>query len=104
METPYSNVMPIIPGPDVVFARGKGSWLGNRKGRRYPGFVQGWAVNCLRHPPQAMVDALKHQVEQLLNPEPGYYSESMLTRVKNFVECSELNEVPHGGPDDAKAI
>ncbi len=93
METPYSAVMPITPRPDMVFARGEGSWLEDRKGRRYLDFVQGWAVNCLGHSPQVIVDALKHQAEQLLNTGPGFYSTPMLRLAKTLVERSVFEQV-----------
>lgn len=93
MESPYSTVMPITARPDAVFARGEGSWLEDRAGRRYLDFVQGWAVNCLGHSPEVVVDALKHQAEKLLNPGPGYYSAPMLRLAKKLAEHSVFDEV-----------
>ncbi len=93
MESPYSAVMPVTARPDLVFARGEGSWLEDRKGRRYLDFVQGWAVNSLGHSPQVVVDALKHQAELLLNPGPGYYNTPMLRLARTLVERSVFDQV-----------
>ena len=93
MESPYSAVMPVTARPEVVFARGEGGWLEDRKGRRYLDFVQGWAVNCLGHSPQVVVDALKHQAELLLNPGPGFYTTPMLRLARLIVERSAFDEV-----------
>ena len=41
------HLMDITARPEIVFARGEGSWLWDVDGRRYLDFVQGWAVNCL---------------------------------------------------------
>ena len=93
MESPFSVVMPVTPRPEVVFASGEGSWLEDRKGRRYLDFVQGWAVNCLGHSPQVLVDALKHQAELLLNPGPGFYNTPMLRLARFIVERSVFDQV-----------
>ena len=93
MESPYSAVMPVTTRPDVVFAQGEGSWLEDRNGRRYLDFVQGWAVNCLGHSPQVIVEALKHQAEQLLNTGPGFYNTPMLRLAKTLVERSAFDQV-----------
>lgn len=93
MESPYSAVMPITVRPDVVFVRGEGSWLEDRKGRRYLDFVQGWAVNCLGHSPGILVDALKHQAELLINPGPGFYNTPMLRLARTLVERSVFEQV-----------
>ncbi len=93
METPFSAVMPVTARPEVVFASGEGSWLEDRKGRRYLDFVQGWAVNCLGHSPQVIVDALKHQAELLLNPGPGFYNTPMLRLARLIVERSVFDQV-----------
>ncbi len=93
MESPYSVVMPVTSRPDIVFARGEGGWLEDRKGRRYLDFVQGWAVNCLGHSPQVVVEALKHQAGLLINPGPGFYNAPMLRLAKTIVEHSVFDQV-----------
>ena len=40
----FDALMDITARPQVVFVRGKGSYLWDDAGRRYLDFVQGWAV------------------------------------------------------------
>jgi len=93
MEIPFSTVMPVTARPEVVFARGEGSWLEDRKGRRYLDFVQGWAVNCLGHSPHVVVNAIKHQAELLLSLGPGFYNTPMLRLARFIVEHSVFDQV-----------
>jgi acetylornithine/N-succinyldiaminopimelate aminotransferase len=71
-------LMDITPRPDVVFASGRGSWLTDHAGKAYLDFVQGWAVNCLGHSPDVVVDALTAQARTLISPSPAYYNEPSL--------------------------
>lgn len=93
METPFTAVMPVTPRPELVFARGEGSWLEDQKGRRFLDFVQGWAVNSLGHSPQAVVNALKHQAERLISPGPGFYNKPMLRLAKLLTQHSVFDQV-----------
>jgi len=93
METPFTAVMPITPRPELVFTRGEGSWLEDRKGRRFLDFVQGWAVNSLGHSPRVVVEALKHQAELLLSPGPGFYNKPMLQLAKLLTAHSVFEQV-----------
>ncbi len=72
------RVMPSVERPDRLFVRGQGSWLWDRQGDAYLDFTQGWAVNCLGHSPQVVVETLKRQAEQLINPGAAYYNRGML--------------------------
>src|SRR5262245_65871956 len=47
----FDALMDITARPQAVFVRGKGSYLGDERGKRYPDFSKGWAVNCQRHSP-----------------------------------------------------
>lgn len=58
--------------PNVVLTEGAGSWVIDTEGRRYLDFIQGWAVNCLGHSPQVIVDALHKQASKLINPSPAF--------------------------------
>jgi len=69
-----ASLMPIAARPDVVFVRGEGAWLFDAKGRRYLDWMQGWAVNCLGHSPQVIVDAVAQQAATLLNPGPAFHN------------------------------
>ena len=54
--------------PNIVMSHGKGSWLWDEEGRRYLDYVQGWAVNCLGHAPDAIRDALAKQADHSAVP------------------------------------
>ena len=73
MNTSY--LMPVTPRPNIVFVRGEGSYLYDQQSRRYLDWVQGWAVNCLGHSPNVVVQALGEQAAKLINPGPAFYNE-----------------------------
>lgn len=68
------SLMAIAPRPDLVFVRGRGSWLFDDAGRRYLDWVQGWAVNVLGHAPPAVAEAIARQAATLLNPSPAFHN------------------------------
>lgn len=64
--------------PDLVMARGEGSYLWDSTGKRYLDFVQGWAVNSLGHCPTEIRNALSTQAAKLISPSPAFYNEPQL--------------------------
>jgi acetylornithine/N-succinyldiaminopimelate aminotransferase len=74
-DYPIQSLMEITARPPLMFLRGQGSYLYDHTGREYLDFVQGWAVNCLGHSPQVIVDALTRQAAQLINCSPAFYNE-----------------------------
>lgn len=60
--------------PDIAFVRGEGSYLFDQNNHRYLDWVQGWAVNCLGHSPDVVVQALCKQASKLINPGPAFYN------------------------------
>lgn len=93
MNKGIDAVMAVAKRPEMVFVQGKGSWLWDRRGRKYLDFVQGWACNSLGHSPSLLVDALSEQAAVLLNPGPGFYNEPMLQLAELLVEHSVLDKV-----------
>ena len=85
-ETQYSfdTVMQVTSRPPIVFVEGRGSWLRDADGNDYLDFVQGWAVNCLGHCPDALSVAIAAQAGQLLNCSPSFYNAPMI-RLANLV-------------------
>ena len=69
-----SSLMFITQRPDLIFARGAGSWLYDQDGKAYLDFIQGWAVNCLGHCPPEIREALVRQADLLVNPSPAFYN------------------------------
>ncbi|WP_416049603.1 acetylornithine transaminase [Cupriavidus basilensis] len=92
-EYPVQSLMYITNRPELVFTEGKGSWLTDHNGKRYLDFVQGWAVNCLGHSNQAMIDALVDQSKKLFNPSPAFYNEPMLKLAKQLTDASCFDKV-----------
>src|ERR1700731_1009749 len=74
-DYPVQSLMYITNRPDTVFISGKGSWLTDSDGKRYLDFLQGWAVNCLGHCPDFVIEALDVQARKLINPSPAFYNE-----------------------------
>lgn len=92
-EYPVQSLMYITNRPELVFTEGKGSWLTDHNGKRYLDFVQGWAVNCLGHSNQAMIDALVDQSKKLFNPSPAFYNEPMLKLARQLTDASCFDKV-----------
>jgi acetylornithine/N-succinyldiaminopimelate aminotransferase len=74
----FDALMEITSRPPVVFVEGRGSWLRDQNGRDYLDFVQGWAVNCLGHCPDAITIAMATQAGRLLNCSPSFYNAPMI--------------------------
>lgn len=89
----FDALMDITARPQVVFVRGKGSFLWDDSGKRYLDFVQGWAVNCLGHSPDAIADALAVQSAALLTPSPAFYNAPSLKLANALVEKSCFDQV-----------
>jgi len=83
-DYPVQSLMYITNRPDTVFTSGKGSWLTDSDGKRYLDFLQGWAVNCLGHCPDVVIEALEVQSRKLINPSPAFYNEPM-ARLANLL-------------------
>lgn len=89
-------LMPIAARPDTIFVRGAGAYLFDAEGRRYLDWVQGWAVNCLGHAPQAVAAALAEQAATLINPSPAFYNLPSLELAEMLVANSCFDHVFFG--------
>jgi acetylornithine/N-succinyldiaminopimelate aminotransferase len=72
------TLMEITSRPPVMFVEGRGSWLRDQNGNDYLDFIQGWAVNCLGHCPDAITLAIAAQTRRLINCSPSFYNEPMI--------------------------
>jgi acetylornithine/N-succinyldiaminopimelate aminotransferase len=77
-EHAFDALMAITNRPPVVFVEGRGSWLRDAAGQDYLDFIQGWAVNCLGHCPDAVARAVTRQAGRLINCSPSFYNEPMI--------------------------
>jgi len=93
MSHDLRRIMKVADRPPLVMVEGKGSWLWDSEGRKYLDFVQGWAVNCLGHSPDVIIDALNDQARRLLNCSPAYYNEPMARLATLLAESTGLAEV-----------
>ena len=92
-NTQYPFLMKIADRPDTVFARGKGDWMTDQQGERYLDFVQGWAVNCLGHCPDDLVEVLCAQANTLWNASPAFYSQPMLDLSMSITGACGMDQV-----------
>ena len=90
-QGPFNSLMEITSRPDVVFVEGRGSWLRDADGKEYLDFIQGWAVNCLGHCPDAITKAIAAQASQLLNCSPSYYNAPMIRLANLIAQASGLH-------------
>lgn len=77
--------------PDPVMSRGRGSWLWDESGDRYLDLVQGWAVNCLGHSPDAVGDAIAAQARDLLCPSPSFFNRPLLALAAELTRLTTLD-------------
>jgi acetylornithine/N-succinyldiaminopimelate aminotransferase len=93
LEIANNALLKVTKRPDIVMARGKGMLLWDTEGREYLDFIGGWAVNCLGHSPQVLIDALSSQAEILINGSPSFYNVPMLEYADLLVKNSCLDKV-----------
>ncbi len=88
-----NNLMEITLRPELLFIKGKGSWLEDHSGKWYLDFIQGWAVNSLGHCPIEIATALKNQVKQLINPSPAFYNAPAIDLASRLTSISCFDRV-----------
>lgn len=88
-----NTLMQITNRPSLVFTEGRGMWLTDNNGKRYLDYLQGWAVNCLGHSPQCIVDALSSQAKKLINPSPAFYNEPSIQLASLLTQNSCFDRV-----------
>src|SRR6266568_561336 len=82
--------------PDLVFVKGKGSYLWDATGKKYLDFIAGWAVCALGHSDPVISSTLKKQSRRLINPSPSFYNEPMIEFARQLTEVSCLDKVFFG--------
>lgn len=60
----------------VCLVRGEGSWIWDAEGKRYLDFFPGWGCNLLGHCPERVVEAVQHQVGQLIHVPNTWHMEA----------------------------
>lgn len=87
-----SHLMKITERPDIVMARGEGSYLWDSAGRRYLDFIQGWAVNALGHAPRELHAALSNQAAVLVTPSPAFHNAPQLELANLLCSLTGLDQ------------
>lgn len=77
----------------VTLVKGKGARVWDENGKEYLDFVAGWAVNCLGHCHPSVVDAVKEQVETLIQTSNHFYTIPQVKLAQVLVENSCLDKV-----------
>jgi acetylornithine/N-succinyldiaminopimelate aminotransferase len=86
-------LLKITNRPPLVFTEGQGMWMTDHRGKRYLDYLQGWAVNCLGHGPDCVVQALERQAKKLINPSPAFYNEPSIRLASMLTEHSCFDRV-----------
>lgn len=88
-----TQLLSVTKRHNVVMRSGKGMRMRDTSGKDYLDFVGGWAVNCLGHSPQVIIDALTSQANELVNSSPSYYNLPMLEYTKLLVDNTCMDRV-----------
>jgi acetylornithine/N-succinyldiaminopimelate aminotransferase len=83
-----NTLLEVTKRPDIIMSHGHGMYISDTEGNRYLDFIGGWAVNCLGHSPQLIVDVLTKQSKTLINASPSFYNIPMLEYSRLLVENS----------------
>ena len=81
-------VIPSYRKQNVIFVKGKGSYIWDIDGKRYIDFFPGWAVSGLGHCHDRVVENIKKQVEILIHLSNNYYHPWQAILAKKISEIS----------------
>ncbi|TYQ17921.1 UNVERIFIED_CONTAM: acetylornithine/N-succinyldiaminopimelate aminotransferase [Acetivibrio alkalicellulosi] len=93
LQKAEKSLMYVTNRPDIIFVKGKGSYLWDSNCNKYLDMVAGWAVCCLGHCPEIMVDALTHQAKLLINPSPSFYNEPAIEFANLLTKITCMDKV-----------
>ncbi len=89
-STYYMQVVNRIP---LVLVKGKGTIVWDENGKRYLDFTSGWAVLNLGHSHQAVSNAIKYQVDNIMQMTNLYYTIPQLKLAKLLVDNSCFDRI-----------
>ena len=78
---------------NVIFEKGKGTYIYDNEGNEYLDFVSGISVNCLGHASPVITKALTEQSQKLAHISNLYYSQPQLDLAKKLTDNSEMERV-----------
>ncbi len=85
--------MSTVERAPLTIVKGEGSYVWDESGRKYLDFVAGWAVNSLGHCHPAVIEAVRHQVGELIQTSNHYYTIPQLQLAELLVENSSLDKI-----------
>ncbi|MGA0856338.1 MAG: aminotransferase class III-fold pyridoxal phosphate-dependent enzyme, partial [Burkholderiaceae bacterium] len=93
MTSSHNPVMQTYARLPVAFVRGEGAYIWDQEGRRYLDALSGIAVNTLGHAHPKLVQALSHQVGQLIHTSNLYEVPLQTALAQRLVELSGMTNV-----------
>jgi acetylornithine aminotransferase len=93
LKTAKKVLAPTYRQPDILFVKGKGSFLEDDKGEQYLDFTSGIAVSALGHCPQVITDALKEASERLIHTSNLFYTPDSILLAQALTEASFADKV-----------
>ncbi|MGL5575493.1 MAG: aspartate aminotransferase family protein [Sarcina sp.] len=78
---------------DISFVEGKGSYLYDKKGKKYLDFTSGIGVNCLGHANSEIVEVIENQAKKLLHVSNIYLNENAINLAENLVKITKMKKV-----------
>jgi acetylornithine/N-succinyldiaminopimelate aminotransferase len=81
-------IVPSYKKQNIIFVKGKGSYLWDIDGKKYIDFFPGWAVSGLGHCPDRVIESIKKQVEILIHLSNNYYHPWQAILAKKISEIS----------------
>ena len=78
---------------NVIFEKGKGTYIYDNEGNEYLDFVSGISVNCLGHASPVITKTLTEQSQKLVHISNLYYSQPQLDLAKKLTDNSEMERV-----------
>ena len=93
MNSTHNPVMQTYARLPVAFVRGEGAYMWDQEGRRYLDALSGIAVNTLGHAHPKLVQALGHQVGQLIHTSNLYEIPLQTALAQRLVELSGMTNV-----------
>src|SRR4030042_1049826 len=76
----------------VVFVKAKMQYLWDIEGNKYLDFIAGYGCLNVGHSNKSVVNALKKQVEKIIQPSNVYYSEPQVMLAKKLCEITGFGE------------
>ena len=93
MTSSHNPVMQTYARLPVAFVRGEGAYIWDQEGRRYLDALSGIAVNTVGHAHPKLVQALSHQVGQLIHTSNLYEVPLQTALAQRLVELSGMTNV-----------